>query len=84
MPFWQNGKIAKMALLNPCMKFKNFFLPKGFFSKIIKVPFTKNIHNFFKGPQNPGFRPFKVQTETFFKKDSRDFKNYFFRVPMYP
>ena len=25
VPFWQNGKIAKMALLNPCMKFKIFF-----------------------------------------------------------
>ena len=22
VPFWQNGKIVKMALLNPCMKFK--------------------------------------------------------------
>ena len=42
----------------------------------MNVPFTKNIHNFFKGPQNPGFRPFKVQTETFFKKDSRDFKKF--------
>jgi hypothetical protein len=29
MPFWQNGKIAKMALLHPCMKF-NFFLAKRF------------------------------------------------------
>jgi hypothetical protein len=27
VPFWQNWKIAKMALLNPCMKFK-FFLTK--------------------------------------------------------
>ena len=25
VPFWQKWKIAKMALLNPCMKFKNFF-----------------------------------------------------------
>jgi hypothetical protein len=25
VPFWQNGKIAKMALLNPCIKFKMFF-----------------------------------------------------------
>ena len=25
VPFWQNWKIAKMALLNPCMKFKKFF-----------------------------------------------------------
>ena len=76
VPFWQNGKIAKMALLNPCMKFK-FFWPKDFFWGISKVPFTKNIHNFFQGPPNPGFRSVKVQTETFLKKDSRDFKNSF-------
>ena len=37
-------------------------------------------------PPNPEFRSVKVQTETFLKKDSRDFKNYFilFRVPMNP
>ena len=55
----------------------NFFLPKDFFWGIMKVPSTKNIHNFFQGPSNPGFRSVKVQTETFLKKDSRDFKNYF-------
>ena len=35
----------------------------------------QNIHNFFQGPPNPGFRSVKVQTETFLKKDSRDLKN---------
>ena len=78
VPFWQNGKIAKMALLNTCTKFKKKIQPKDFFWGNIKVPYTKNIHNLFKGPPNPGFRSVKVQTETFFKKDSRDFKNYFY------
>ena len=27
VPFWQNLKIAKMALLNPCMKFENRMNP---------------------------------------------------------
>ena len=43
----------------------------------MKAPFTKNIHNFFQGLPNPGFRSVKVQTETFLKKDSWDFKNSF-------
>ena len=33
----------------------------------MKVPFKKNIHNFFQGPSNPGFRSVKVETETFSK-----------------
>ena len=44
----------------------------------MKVPFTKNIHYFFQGQPNPGFRSVKVQTETFLKKDSRVFKNSFY------
>ena len=44
----------------------------------MKVPFTKNIHNFLQGPPNPGFRSVKVQIDTFFKKDSQDFKNSFY------
>ena len=31
VPFCQNLKIAKMALLNLCMEFKNFFGQKTFF-----------------------------------------------------
>ena len=31
----------------------------------MNVPFTKNVHSFFQGPSNPGFRSVKVQTETF-------------------
>ena len=53
-------------------------LAKDFFWGIMKVPYTKNIHNLFQGPPNPGFRSVKVQTETFLKKDSQDFKNSFY------
>jgi hypothetical protein len=56
---------------------QNFFWPKVFFWGIMKVPFTKIICNLFQGPPNPVFRSVKVQIGTFFKKDSRDFKNYF-------
>ena len=41
----------------------------------MKESYTKNIHRFFLCLPNPGFRSVKVQTETFFKKDSRDFEN---------
>jgi hypothetical protein len=34
VPFWQNGKIAKMALLNPCMKFKKKFGQKTSFEAL--------------------------------------------------
>ena len=37
-----------------------------------------------EGLPNPGFVSVKVQTEAFLKKDSRDFKNSFFRVLMNP
>ena len=57
VPFWQFFHSAKMALLNLCMK----FCPKDFFWGTMKVPFTKNIHNLFQGPPNPGFRSVKVQ-----------------------
>ena len=51
----------------------------------MKVPHTKNIGNFFQGPPNLGFRSVKVQTETFLRRDSLDFKKIFlFRVPMNP
>ena len=54
------------------------FLAKRLLLRHYKVPFTKDIHNFFQGPPNPKFRSVKVQTETFFKKDSQDFKNSFY------
>ena len=68
-PFCQNGTFEHVH------EIQNFFLPNDFFWGIMKVPFSKNIHNFFQGPSNPGFRSVKVQTETFLKKDSRDIKN---------
>ena len=36
VPFWQNWKIAKMALLNLCMKFKIFFDQKHSFEALWK------------------------------------------------
>ena len=56
---------------------KNVWL-KDFFWGITKVPYTKNIHNLFQGSPNLGFSSVKVQTETFLKKDSWDFKKYFY------
>ena len=50
----------------------------------MKVPYTKNIHNLFQAPANPGFGSVKVQTETFLKKDTRDQKFFLFRVPLNP
>ena len=41
VPFWQNGKIAKMALLNPCMKFKNYFSQKTSFEALWKCHLLK-------------------------------------------
>ena len=34
VPFWQNGKIDKLALLNPCMKFKKIFGQKTSFEAL--------------------------------------------------
>ena len=41
VPFWQNGKIAKMALLNPCMKFKKIFCQKTSFEALQKCHLQK-------------------------------------------
>ena len=71
---WKN---CQNGTFEPVHEIQKFFRPKDFFWGIVKVPFTKNIHNLYQGPSNPGFRSVKVQTETFLKKDSRDFKNSF-------
>ena len=73
------GKIenCQNGTFEPKHEIQKFFLPKDFFRGIMKVPITKNIHNFFQGLSNPGFRSVKVQIDTFLKKDSRDFKNSF-------
>ena len=84
--FMHRFKIATLAIFHFCQKgtfepvheIQIFFWPKEFFWGIIKVPFTKDIHNFFQGPPSPRFRSVKVQTETFFKKDSQDFENSFY------
>ena len=41
VPFWQNGKIAKMALLNRCLKFKSFFGQKTSFEALWKCHLLK-------------------------------------------
>ena len=71
-PFCQNGTFE------PVHEIQNVFWPKDFFWGIMKVPYTKNIHNVFQGLSITGFRSVKVQTETFLKKDSRDFKYSFY------
>jgi hypothetical protein len=76
---WQNGTFE------PKHEIQKKFWTKEFFSGIMKVPFTKNIHNIFQGLPNPGFRSVKVQTETFFQKGLTGFKKIFlFRVAMNP
>ena len=63
---------------DPVHEIQKSFWPKDFFWGIMKVPFTKGIHNFVQGQPNLGFRLVKVQTESFFKKDSWNFKESFY------
>ena len=70
--FCQNGNFE------PLHEIQINFWQKDFFRGIMKVWYTESIHNFFQGLPNLGFMSVKVQTETFFKKDSLDFKNSFF------
>ena len=76
VPFCQNWKIAKVALLNPCMEFKKK-LAKRLLFKHYEDKYTKNIFNLFQGSPNPGFRSVRVENWDFLKKDSHDFKNSF-------
>ena len=59
---WKN---CQNGTFEPVHEIQIFFCQKDFFRGIMKVPY-------------PGFRSVKVQTETFLKKDSRDFKNSFY------
>ena len=70
-------KNCQNGTFEPVHEIQKIFWPKDFFWGIMKVPFTKIICNLFQGPPNPVFRSVKVQIGTFFKKDSRDFKNSF-------
>ena len=58
-----NWKIAKMALLNPWMKFEKYFGQKHSFEAL-----WKNIPNMSQDPPNPGFMQEKVQKGDFLKK----------------
>ena len=73
VPFWQNGKIAKMALLNLCMKFEIFFGQKYSFEALWKWHYFF-FRIMFQGPPNPGFMQEKVQKGDFLKKPSRKLK----------
>ena len=74
------GRMEKLpnGTFEPMHEIQKHFGPKDFFWGIMKVPFTKIIHNFFEGLPDPGFWSVKVQTETLFKKDSRNFNNSFY------
>ena len=72
VPFWQNWKIAKMALLNLCMKFEIFFGQKHSFEALWKWQQEKKSHNLSQGPPNPGLMQEKGQKGDFLKKDSRE------------
>ena len=47
--FCQNGTFELVH------EIQKIFWSKDFFWSIMKVPFTKNIHNIPQGPSNPGF-----------------------------
>ena len=52
-----------MALLNPCMKFKNYFGQKTSFEAFTKIIRSEKYckHVMSQGPPNPGFRSVKVE-----------------------
>ena len=72
--FGQNCKIAKMALLNPCMKSDFFVLFKSILLKQYENDNKKNIHKTSQGWPNPGFMQEKVQKGDFLKKPSQELK----------
>ena len=79
-------KIANLAILNhymvllhQYMELKNFCSKKASISSIMKVPFSKNIHDMTQCLPNPGFRSIRVQNMDFLKKPSVD--NIFFLFP---
>ena len=59
-----------MVLLNQCMELKKVFSKKAVISRIVKVPFSKNISGMTQCPSNPGFASTKVQNVDFLKKPS--------------
>ena len=71
VPFWQFFNSGKMAVLNPCMKFKNYFGRKTSFESLwrwhlLKISLTC-----------PKVRQIQNLGQSEYKKDSQDFKNYF-------
>ena len=76
VPFWLFFNFAKVALLNPCMKFE-FFLAKSFLLKHYENGKKNFFCNMSHGLTNPGFMQEKVQKGDFLKKPSREL-NFFF------
>ena len=62
-------KYCQNGIFKPLHEIQNIFWPKDFFWGIMKVPYTKNIHNLYQGLPNLGVRSVKVQTDIFLKKD---------------
>jgi hypothetical protein len=56
--------MAKMALLNPCMKLKKI-LAKSIVLKQYENGINKNFHNMSQGPPNPGFMQEKYKKVIF-------------------
>ena len=75
--FCQNG------IFEPVHEIQKKICMKDFFWSIMKVPYTKNIHNMFQGQPNPGSRLVNVQTEDFLKKDSKVSKKFIFLYGSY-
>ena len=71
VPFWQNGKIAKMALLNPCMKFKNCFDQKNSFEALWKCHLQKIFTTFTRVRQIQDLGQSKYKLRLFSKRTHR-------------
>ena len=69
-------KYCQNGTFEPLHEIQNVFWPKDFFWGIMKMPYTKNIHNLFQGL--PNLKSVKVQTDIFLKNNSWDFKNSFY------
>ena len=65
---WKNCQNGTFA---PVHEIQKFFLPKDFFRGIMKVPFTKDIHKFFQGPQIQDVGQSKYKLRLFSKRTHR-------------
>ena len=80
VPYWQKWKVAKMALLNPCMKFKFFFCQKTSFEALWKCHVQKITFSRVQQIQDLGQSKYKLRP--FSKRTHRILKILYFRVSM--